>query len=195
MDGIEKIIGRIREDCTDQVGRIRAEGEENVRKILEAARQEAEERANDILSRGRKAAGEKTGMLVRVAELDARKNILAQRQNLIDQAFSAAVDQIKALPKEKYIELLAGMATQAAPDGVGELLLCSKDRNEVGEQVVAAANTRLGGGRLTLSGNVCEDSTGLTVRRGDVDTNCGIDMLVRLSRSELSAQVAKLLFE
>ncbi len=194
MDGIEKIIERVFNEARDEAEKIKAQGAQKAAQIAERARAEAKEKSDLIFSQGKEKAVRQKELLVRVAELDSRKNLLAARQQMIDEAFRAAIERIKALPKEQYIQFLADLASGAAPLGRGELLLCAKDRDEIGSEVIAAANAKVSNGALTLSQETCPGSGGLIVRDGEADMNCSFDTLVRLSRARLSAEVSQILF-
>ena len=65
----------------------------------------------------------------------------------------------------------------------------------IGEKLVKAANARLKNGRLTLAEETGDFAGGLILRRGSIEVNCTVELLVELSRSELSAQVAEILFQ
>ena len=58
-----------------------------------------------------------------------------------------------------------------------------------------AANEKLGGGKLTLAGETGDFKGGLILRRGSIEANCTVELLVELCRGEMSAQLAKVLFE
>ena len=56
------------------------------------------------------------------------------------------------------------------------------------------ANALLGDGKLSLADETGDFAGGLILRRGSVEANCTVELLVELSRNELSARVAELLF-
>jgi len=70
--------------------------------------------------------------------MEAKKLMLAAKQECLDAAFEQAKKKLLALPDDKYAELLAKMAVKASATGKEEVLLNAKDRKRVGEQVVAA---------------------------------------------------------
>ena len=63
------------------------------------------------------------------------------------------------------------------------------------EKLVKAANARLKNGRLRLSDKTGDFAGGLILRRGSIEANCTVELLVELSQTELSAKVAKILFQ
>jgi V/A-type H+-transporting ATPase subunit E len=66
----------------------------------------------------------------------------------------------------------------------------------VGKAVVVAANEKLGGdAMLTLAEETRPMDGGFILSSGQTEVNCTFDTLIRLQRSELAGQVAKVLFE
>ena len=87
---------------------------------------------------------------------------------------------------------------KAAESGREELIFNEKDRREVGEAAVKAANELLRSrgldGQLTLADETREMAGGLVLRQGNIEVNCAADTLVQLERNALSSQVAEILF-
>ena len=199
MKGTEKIIAHIR-----------ADGDAEAKKILDAAAKQAEEiraasfkealseyerlmqtgnaECEDILSGSR-----------RIAEMEAKKSVLSVKQEMISAAFDAAREEIVNMPRDKYTQFLAHMAAEAAASGMEEIVLNARDKAEVGKSVCKAANELLSAkgtpGKLTVSEDTADISGGVIVRFGGIETNCSIDALIRQRRSGLSTEVAAALFE
>ena len=100
------------------------------------ARRESE----DILARGRRSADERVERLASVAQLEARKLILAAKQEALSAAFDKALDDLLTLPEGEYVSLLATLAAKAARTGRESVILSQKDRTRYGKQVVTQAN-------------------------------------------------------
>ena len=75
----------------------------------------------------------------------------------------------------------------------------AKDRAACGAKAVKAANELIAkrglDGCLTLSDETRPMTGGLILKQGDIEVNCTVDTLLDLSRSELAARVAEVLFE
>ena len=69
----------------------------------------------------------------------------------------------------------------------------ARDRESVGEELLSAINSEPGKA-LTLSDETRDIAGGLLLRRGNVEANCSAELLVDLSRSELSSKLANVLF-
>ena len=131
----------------------------------------------------------------RIAQMEAKKAVLALKQEMVSASFDKARDMIVGLPKEQYAAFLAKLAAQAAVTGDEEVLLNGRDRDTVGPAAVKAANETLGAGRLTLAADAGNFAGGLILRRGNIEVNCTVELLVELCRADMSAQLAGVLFD
>lgn len=195
MEGINKITDRISEDVRREIGEIAAQAQSEAEGIKARCTQQAEKETAEILARGRKAADERVERLGSVARLEAKKTVLAAKQELVNKAFEQALKNLCALPEGEYTALLARLAAAAAKTGREQVILSQKDRTRFGKQVVTAANELLGGkGGLTLAEEVRPLEGGLVLQGDRVEVNCSFETLVRLQRDALAGQVAQVLF-
>lgn len=199
MKGTEKIIAHIR-----------ADGDAEAKKIIDAASKQAEEKRAEsfkaalseyekLMQAGNAECEDILSGSRRIAEMEAKKSVLSVKQEMISAAFDAAREEIVNMPRDKYTQFLARMAAEAAASGMEEIVLNARDKAEVGKSVCKAANELLSAkgtpGKLTVSEDNADISGGVIVRFGGIETNCSIDALIRQRRSGLSTEVAAALFE
>ncbi len=199
MKGTEKIIAHIR-----------ADGDAEAKKIIDAASKQAEEKRAEsfkaalseyekLMQAGNAECEDILSGSRRIAEMEAKKSVLSVKQEMISAAFDAAREEIVNMPRDKYTQFLARMAAEAAVSGMEEIVLNARDKAEVGKAVCKAANELLSAkgtpGKLTVSEDTADISGGVIVRFGGIETNCSIDALIRQRRSGLSTEVAAALFE
>lgn len=199
MKGTEKIIAHIR-----------ADGDAEAKKIIDAASKQAEEKRAEsfkaalseyekLMQAGNAECEDILSGSRRIAEMEAKKSVLSVKQEMISAAFDAAREEIVNMPRDKYTQFLARMAAEAAAGGMEEIVLNARDKAEVGKAVCKAANELLSAkgtpGKLTVSEDTADISGGVIVRFGGIETNCSIDAFIRQRRSGLSTEVAAALFE
>ena len=199
MKGTEKIIAHIR-----------ADGDAEAKKIIDAASKQAEEKRAEsfkaalseyekLMQAGNAECEDILSGSRRIAEMESKKSVLSVKQEMISAAFDAAREEIVNMPRDKYTQFLARMAAEAAAGGMEEIVLNARDKAEVGKAVCKAANELLSAkgtpGKLTVSEDTADISGGVIVRFGGIETNCSIDALIRQRRSGLSTEVAAALFE
>lgn len=194
MKGTDKIIAHIQADAKAQADAILAQAEQQCAGIKAEFDRQAAERYSERIRAGVKACQDEVDSRVRIDQMEARKGTLAVKQEMVSLAFDKALEALCALPEEEYVAFLAGLAAKASVTGDEEILLNARDRKAVGEKVAAAANAKLGGGKLTLAEETGDFAGGLILRRGNVEANCTAELLVDLARGDLSAEIAGILF-
>ena len=196
MTGTEKIIAHIQADAQAQCDAILAKAQEQSDAIrADYARKAADAYAEKIRA-GVKATADQADSAARLSRMEARKELLALKQQMIARSFDEAEKKLVSLPDEQYISLLSRLAAQASVTGDEEIILSAADRARVGEAVVRGANERLGSaGALRLSDSVGEFDGGLIVKRGNIEVNCTAALLVELCRGDMSAALAGVLFD
>ena len=192
MNGIEKITARILADAQAEADAVKAEAEGK----CAAIRGEYDKKAQDEywkLVRGGVADCEaRVQRMGRTAEMEAKKSLLNLKQEMVSEAFEKATAQVCSLPRDKYIAFLAGLAAKASGTKEEEILVAEHDA-AIGAQVAEEAN-KLCGGKLHYDGNTLDMQGGVVLRRGDIEVNCNIEILVDQYRYELASQVAEVLF-
>lgn len=198
MTGIEKITQRIAGDAQQEAAAVVAQGKAQADEILARYQAQAEQTAQDIKARGAKQAAERRSRLISSAEMESRQQLLAVKQEMLDQAFALAMEQLRSLPEREYIDLLAQLTVKASSTGKEQLILCPADRARYGVKVATRANDLLAKAgkeaHLTLSQQSRDFRGGVVLADGDVEVNCTFESLVRLARGSVSGEVAKLLF-
>ena len=198
MTGIENITGRIQADAQAEIDRIQADARREAEKITASYTARADRECADLLARGETSARERGNRLISAAGLEARKMALGAKQEMLDEAFALALEKLLGLPEADYVALLARLAASAARTGREEIILNPSDRAKFGAQVAGQANRLLSHGgsaaALTLSEQTRPIRGGVLLSDGTVEVNCALETLVRLSRSEVTGLVSKLLF-
>ena len=204
MNGIEKITGQIDADVQKEIDAALDQARAQAREIEARYDSQAQTQAEAIRRKGEQDAALRQERLVDVARLEARKTILAAKQELVGQAFDLALKKLLELPDQEYISLLAKLAVSASRTGREQVILSQKDRSRYGKQAVTMANDMLAkkagpraaqtDGMLTLAEESRPMAGGLILRDGKVETNCSFEVLIHLQRDSLSAEVARALF-
>ena len=198
MKGIEKISQRLVSDAQAEIDALNAETAEKREAILAEYRQKAQEAYDNRMQEGTVACEARIRRVRSTAETEARKAILAFKQEMVSDAFAAALKKLTELPRDEYVQFLATLAAKAASYGTEELVFNAKDAAAVGKDVAKAANSLLREkgmtGGLTVAEETREIPGGVIVRQGNIEVNCAVDTLVQMRRGELASQVAEILF-
>lgn len=186
MDGLQAIRDRIMEEARGtaaqiieqaelQAGSILAAAEAEKVKILAEAARKSENQADALLARARSTA-----------VMESRKTLLKFRQDLIDRAIADAANQVRQLPDERKIAFYRSLIRNSTIRE-GELLLSAEDRH-------LAPKLLEGHGSLRLSDETGSFCGGLVIRRGLIEDNLTLAIIVANIRPELVRLAADILF-
>lgn len=194
MKGTEKIIAHIKADADAQAKAILAQAEAKCAEIREGYESKAKEAYAERIRAGVKENQDRLDSMDRLAKMEGRKAILAIKQDMVSESFDRACEKLVNLPEAEYVAFLTKLAVRASVTGDEEIVLNARDRAAVGEKLVEAVNKKIGGGKLTLSDETGDFKGGLILRRGSIEANCTVELLVDLCRDEMAAELAGVLF-
>ena len=198
MNGIDRISNRLVADAEAEIAALNAETKARCDEITADYQRRAQEEYQSRMAEGTRAAETRLQRLGSAAEMEAKKSILAFKQEMVAKAFDDAAKKLANLPEAQYVQFLANQAAAAAATGKETLIFNARDKAAVGAKVAEAANALLEKqgipGGLTVADETRDISGGVIVRQGNIEVNCAVETLVSLRRSELASQVAEILF-
>jgi V/A-type H+-transporting ATPase subunit E len=199
MTGIDKITAHIEADAQAEAKAVLDDAYAKAKESIAEYDRLAHEEYVRIIQEGVKDCEDKVQRMQRLANMEAKKAVLAVKQDIINKAFVAAQDKIVNLPEDEYVEFLAKLASLSAKTGQEEIILNQRDKEKYGPRVVIAANEKVADkglvGNLQLSNDVGGFAGGLILRQGSIEINSTIEILIELCRDEMSAQLAEVLFD
>jgi len=143
-----------------------------------------------------KLANEKKLHLLAAARMNIAKELLAEKNNILDEVFDLAHRQLQSLPDDKYRELISRLMLETAETGDEEVII-DKEEKRIDAALIDQVNKILGSdrkGNLKLSGEKIHLGGGFILRRGKVKTNVSFNVLLSRARKELEIDLAKGLF-
>lgn len=198
-EGAERICRRILADARARAEEIAAEADKKSSVILAEAEKMAEKRREQIQERAQKEAEEQKRRILGNAQLDARKEMLAAKQDLISQAFKQALETLLNFDDTTYFVILRKMLLASIKTGDEVIILSPRDKARVPaefwkdlyRELAAAGNIN----ELSLGEESAEISGGFILQSGGLDINNSFSSLLEMQRDELELQVAALLFK
>ena len=109
MNGIDKITQRIGADTQAEIDRILADAAAQAEAAADKFRTQAEAEDRDLLAKSERTAAEREERLVSAAQMEARKTLLTAKQEMVERAYQRALEKLRSLPQEQYVELLAAL--------------------------------------------------------------------------------------
>ena len=192
MNGMEKITARMKEDAARSLSELKAQTEQELRRIREESAVRAEKERETAGGRAHLAAQERYERLCSAAEMETRKLTLSAKQKVLAETYDRALEILCSMPREEYLSLLVRLL-KAAGNGGEKIALSAKDRDEMGETLIERANKELSA-HYTLAGEAADIRAGLVLISKECDVNCSFETLLALSREKTERGAAKLLF-
>ncbi|MBQ4431617.1 MAG: V-type ATP synthase subunit E [Synergistaceae bacterium] len=186
------IKAKIKADSQAQIKALEAENDDKVREISRKVNAEIKEIQDSYATRLGREEPEVLRRREIVAELDARRVDLGVRQQLMGEAFEAALKQMTEMAPDKYVKFADSLMAQAVVTGK-EVVFVGKNEKHLDQRWLdgynASHNTS-----LTLSAERLPISGGFVLRNDRIDTNCSWEMLIADSRADIETEVVKRLF-
>ncbi len=171
-------------EAGEEVARIEQKADKEIETIRKSAQQKADTEREGILERSRMSA-----------ELESRKYELKVRRGVVDEAFSAAFDELCSMSGDKRDSLLVKNALAEA-DG-GETLIPASGDKESFSRLLPEINARLTeSGRASLKLGDATDSIrgGFILKAAGYEKNCSFESMLSDIRESQEATVAQILF-
>ena len=189
------------------IEKILAEAKENAQKIISEAEQKlADEKAkldqqlNDFQQQTKtlvaKAAEDEKTHIIAAEKMALAIQFLAEKRKILDQAFNAALKQLQKLPDDQYRKLIVKLLLESAETGEEEVII-DKNEKRIDQQLIDKINKQLSSPKksgLKLSSQKQDIGPGFILKRGKINTNVTLDVLLNIARKELEIDLAKQLF-
>lgn len=196
--GVEALKERIRQRANEEAQGFIAEAEQLAAETMAKATAKAEKERADILAAAESEAGERKRRTLAMAAMQARRLELKVKEEIIDEAFALAVDNLKQLPAEKYQELIRPMLLAAVETGVERVVIAPEDKKRIDAGFINAINRELKAqgrvGELELAKETRPLTGGFILSADGVENNYSFELILKLSRDELEQEVAGILF-
>ena len=186
------IKAKIKADSQAQIKAIEEEASAKVREITQNVNAEVKAAQDSYAARLAKEEPEVLRRREIVAELDAKRVDLGTRQQLIGEAFAAALKQMTEMNPDKYVKFAEKLMNEAVSTG-HEVVLVGKDEKTLDQRWLDGYNSAHQTS-LTLSPDRLSIAGGFVLRDDRIDTNCSWEMLIENTRAEIESEVVKRLF-
>jgi V/A-type H+-transporting ATPase subunit E len=194
----EKLRKKIIADAEAEAARIIEEGEAQSGKIKAEADAEGAGIAAEFDRKAKAQAEEYIRRQVSLRELEARKAVLTEKGNLIDEVFAKALTELRERDRTGGYALTRDLLLGAIETGDEELMLSPEDKSAIGKSFVEDLNKQLRKagkrGEIKIASDTRDISGGFILRRGRVETNGSFDTLLAMLRDETETEVAEILF-
>lgn len=126
-----------------------------------------------------------------VAELDARKLLLAAKAQVLDSVYAKTLEKLRNLDKEQYSALIFSMLENAKD---GDVVTVSEREKDIVTKESLADFAKKKGISLTLADKFGNFDGGVIISENGVDNNFTLEVEVALLREQTETKIAKEIF-
>ncbi|NLJ58455.1 MAG: hypothetical protein GX339_06385 [Tissierellia bacterium] len=190
---VENITSNILKDAENLAAASLKNAEEEKQNIINEAKKKAETIINIEKEKAEKEAESLKSRKVSAAELEGRKMVLAAKQDAIKKSFDMAIDRLKNMEEEDYINFLLNQIVNI-PYTEGAIILNKRDRERIGQKLVKAVNEKLKAEKFILSDETVNASGGFILKSGAIMINSSFETVIDSVKDELTNDIASKLF-
>ena len=193
----DAIIEKILEDARQSASKTLADAGETVEKMRAKAEEESAARKQAAREKARQAAEEQRRTMMRMAELDQRKELLSMKRRLLDETFGGTLARMEAMNPAEAREFMTRKLLEAAQGD--ETLAVSPRQAEIFDEAFVDQVNRLLSekgvpGQLARRVDQRVSDGGLLLQRGGMTVDLTYRSILNEIRPSLEAQAAELLF-
>lgn len=190
---LEKIAADARSDAEATLGAAR----DKAAAMQDASKAADAQRRAQTLSEAEREAAVLRDRMLRMANLEARKRLLAMKREEIDRAFEMALQKMLSMQQSDARAFLSKVL-QSVAQGNETIVVSQKDAALYDGAFLASVNAQLTkagkAGALRLSDSRREERGGFTLSLDGVEMDCGYSALLRAARERMEGEIAAILF-
>jgi V/A-type H+-transporting ATPase subunit E len=190
---VDDILNRIRAEAEEAAGRVMSGAQNEAEEITEKVRKGVEAERERLLGRARQRADEERNRIVTMARLSARRELLEEKQRLIERVFEETRESILSMGRDEYRGLMRAFLDDTVDPGGAEVVI-DVDEKRIDQPFLDQVSAELGRGALTLAKDRRVIGGGFVLRSGRTETNCTLETILRDARERLEPDVAAILF-
>jgi len=192
----EQVTGKILADARAEAEKIKAQSDKKQAAEQAKLNNEIKEYTSRTEVLAKKAAEDKKARMLSAARMDIAKQYLGEKRKLLDEVFDKARGQFFKLSDDEYKALIKKLMLAAVETGDEEVVV-GKNEKRIDFEFIKQVNTELGpgfGDNLRLSEQKQDIDGGFILRRGRLQNNVSIDVLLGEAREALEIEFGQELF-
>lgn len=193
-----KIVFKIEEEAAAEVAAILAEAKNKADASAKKIIDEAHAKAQEIQEESLLAAKEAAHRQELIAELEARKNSLDSKRQILEEAYLLAAKELAQLTDEKWKKLIIAIINNASVTGQETLCVPAKDfakyQNGFLLEINAALAAKGKRGELSLTTDAAPFNDGVLLIGKNSDVDCSFATILQEMRRKTEREVAAILF-
>lgn len=194
--GLDNIIAKIEQDCAGECDKILEDARQQAEQLIATAKQQAEQRRQQTLAAAQDSFAMERELAMSKAEHQRKQTVLAAKSRLMDEALDGALQELKQLPDDRYVDLVRRLILKHARAGHGVLRFSKKDLDRLPEHFEADINQQLQdqGRSVSIDPEPMDIDGGFVIQYAAIEQNCRFEALIGALRDPLRDELHQLMF-
>jgi V/A-type H+-transporting ATPase subunit E len=137
---VDEIVKKIISDAEAKAAEIKAETDKQVKDLLKEAETKAEKHRAQLMEAARESLADRVERAQAMAQLEARKDLLARKRKHLEKVFTEAKERLNNLPEAKYAGLIEKQLRQIEVGESFEIIVRPEDVDRIGRSAAAIWN-------------------------------------------------------
>jgi len=192
----EQVVDKILSEANAEAEKIKTEANDKIAAEEAELQTELADYQKQTETLAQQAAQEKRSRMLAAARMDIRKQHLTAKIQLLDEVFIKARQKLNDLSDQQYQEFISALMIKAVETG-DEEVITGKQEKRIDLDLIKQVNRKLGPGlrgNLRLSDTKAGIDGGFILKRGKIQLNASIGVLLATVRENLEIQLAADLF-
>lgn len=192
----DAITAKIMEEAREQAAALLKEADEKAEQMRIQAEEELAHKRGQADESLRVQVRDMRDRMLRMAELDQKKAMLAVKRQVIDEAFENALERMRKMDAADKKAYLCRLLVDSAAGGE-ELIVSEEEKDLYDDAFMDRINACLAqaGKKPVRPGGARKLGGGFALREGGMEINCTYASVIGQARPGLESEVAAMLFQ
>ena len=192
----EQVVEKILSEAAAEAEQIKASAAEKCAAAEAELNSELADYEKQTQVLAEQAAEDKKARMLATANMEIKKEYLAAKVALLDEVFGKVRERIKGLSDSEYENLITSLMIKAVESG-DEQVIVGAAEERIDQALIKQVNRKLGPGykgNLSLSQERANIGAGFILKRGKIQVNVSIEILLTEARDKFEMGLVEELF-
>lgn len=198
MDGVEKIIQKIKDDAVKKADEIVYAANKEAATIIKEAKAQGATNYSKVIKNAEVEAQLLKQRMESEAIMNGKKKTLNTKKDIIEEIFNKALLHLGSLKTEEYTNILLDMILENVSTGCEQIIFNANDSQLIGENIVKRVNIALEGkglkGKITISDKQMDMVGGFILVDDKIETNCTFEVIINSLKRDLEYEIIDMVF-
>lgn len=192
----EQVVEKILSEARAEAERIKAAAGQKCAQAKAALESQLTDYEKETKELAHQAGEDKKARMSATANMERRKEYLAAKVALLDEVFEKVRQRIRGLCDKEYESFITSLMINAVESGDEEVVVGAGEKR-IDHSLIKQINRKLGPGykgNLQLAQDRADIDSGFILRRGKIQVNASIWVLLAEARDKFEIELAEELF-